>query len=135
MNDLEKARQLLLNKSIKAIDIAKKTGIAPKTLSIYVSHPEKMQVATWIRIHKLAVIFDEKKGEHTLEKPKPTELEKARKLLNNRSVSLKDLSRKLNIGYPTIRSYVSYPSKMLNVAWIRIYKLANYYDENVKEKI
>ncbi len=63
------------------------------------------------------------------------EIAKVQKLLNNRSVSLKDLSNKLDIPYITLRSWVSYPTKMKKAAWSRVHKLAIFYETEVKDKI
>lgn len=132
MNDLEKARQLLLDKSVKLIDVSKETSITPPTLSNYVTHPEKLQKATWINIHKLANVFNRINKISTNEKE--DDIAKVQKLLNNRSVSLKELSNKLDIPYITLRSWVSYPTKMPKAAWSKVHKLAIFYDTEVKDK-
>lgn len=58
-----------------------------------------------------------------------TELEKAQYLINDRNVSLADLSRKTNIPEQTLRNMRQHQDKMKNTGWQRIHILANTYNE------
>lgn len=62
MNDLEKAKALIFNRLIRLKTISEKTGIPYVTIRSYVSYPEKMETAAWIRIHKLADLYDNEKA-------------------------------------------------------------------------
>ncbi|QIA88607.1 type I-E CRISPR-associated protein Cse1/CasA [Lactobacillus johnsonii] len=56
-------------------------------------------------------------------------LDKAKALISNRKVKLKDISKKTGIAYPTIRAYSVNPDKLKNAAWKSITALSNLYDE------
>lgn len=59
MNDLQKAKALILNRQVRLKTVSEKTDIPYATIRSYVSYPEKMETAAWIRIHKLAGLYDE----------------------------------------------------------------------------
>lgn len=60
MNDCEKAKALILDRTFKIPDIAKKSGIPYSTLRGYVAHPEKLETTAWNKVYALAQIYDKK---------------------------------------------------------------------------
>lgn len=64
MNDLEKAKSLILNKKTSLIDLSKDNEIPYSTLRNLRSKPEDLTKASWQRIHKLASIYDKSLLDH-----------------------------------------------------------------------
>lgn len=58
LNDYEKAKKLLKAKIIKQKDIAENTKISYNTIKMYSKTPEKMKVASWEKVYKLAKFYD-----------------------------------------------------------------------------
>ncbi|MTE03595.1 MULTISPECIES: hypothetical protein [Lactobacillus] len=56
--ELHKAQSLILKKEIPFTKLSEKSGIPYRTLRNYVGDPEKMKDAAWIRIHRLAEVFN-----------------------------------------------------------------------------
>ena len=65
MNDLEKAQKLLTAKLMPLNVISKKSRISYNTVRQYAAHSEKLEKASWSRIHKLALIYDDLVSELT----------------------------------------------------------------------
>lgn len=58
MNDLEKAQKLLTSKLMPLNRVAEKSRISYNTVRQYAAHSKKLENASWVRIHKLALIYD-----------------------------------------------------------------------------
>lgn len=58
MNDLEKAQKLLIDRLMPLNVISKKSRISYNMVRQYAAHSEKLENASWGRIHKLALIYD-----------------------------------------------------------------------------
>lgn len=65
MNDLEKAQSLLIDRLMPLNVISKKSRISYNTVRQYAAHSEKLKNASWGRIHKLALIYDDLVSELT----------------------------------------------------------------------
>ena len=65
MRDLEKAKALILNRSIRLKELSKITGIPYQTLKHYSSEPSKLDDARASRVNLLAKIYDKKRS-HSL---------------------------------------------------------------------
>lgn len=59
MNDLEKAQSLLIDKLMPLNRVAEKSKISYLTIRQYSSHPEKLKIASWVKVHTLALIYDD----------------------------------------------------------------------------
>lgn len=59
MNDLEKAQSLLIDKLMPLNRVAEKSKISYFTIRQYSSHPEKLKIASWVKVHTLALIYDD----------------------------------------------------------------------------
>lgn len=60
MRDLEKAKALILNRSIRLKELSKTTGIPYPTLKHYSSNLNKLDDAKASRVNLLAEIYDKK---------------------------------------------------------------------------
>lgn len=59
MNDLEKAQSLLIDKLMPLNRVAEKSKISYFTIRQYSSHPEKLKITSWVKVHTLALIYDD----------------------------------------------------------------------------
>lgn len=58
-----------------------------------------------------------------------TECEKATALLANRHNRIKDISKKTNIPYTTLKDYSADPDKLKTAAWERVHRLSLIYEK------
>lgn len=65
MTDLEKAYSLLIDRLMPLNRVAEKSKISYNMIRQYSSHPEKLKTASWVRIHTLALIYDDLVSELT----------------------------------------------------------------------
>ena len=65
INDLGKAQSLLTDRLMPLNRTAEKSRISYNTIRQYASHPGKLKKASWGRIHKLALIYDDLVSELT----------------------------------------------------------------------
>lgn len=56
------------------------------------------------------------------------EFEKAKAFITDRNHSLPEVSEKVDIALPTLKSYRSDPDKLRTAAWERVHELAELYD-------
>lgn len=69
MDDLEKAQALLANRKYRLKNVSKDVDIPYATIKSYSQYPSKLRTAAWIRVNKLAQVYDRvKKQEKTNEK-------------------------------------------------------------------
>lgn len=57
-NDLEKAQALLANRKYKLKTISEEVDIPYITIKTYSRQPDKLRTAAWIRVNKLARVYD-----------------------------------------------------------------------------
>lgn len=145
-NECNQAYNLINRKYISLKRISELTNIPYSSLRSYVTNSDKLETAAWIRIHKLAVLYQT--VVRNLKNAQPvesllsslnyesekdiTDLKKAQLLIINRVVSLKQAAQDSGIPYPTLRNFVNKPENMKNAAWIRIHRLADVYDQIIK---
>lgn len=59
MNDLEKAQSLLIDRLIPLNRVAEKSKLSYNMIRQYSSNPEKLKKASWVKVHTLALIYDD----------------------------------------------------------------------------
>lgn len=58
MSDLEKAQALLADRTYKLKNISRDADIPYITIRTYSQYPKKLKTAAWIRVHRLARMYD-----------------------------------------------------------------------------
>ncbi|OYR89052.1 hypothetical protein CBF85_07575 [Lactobacillus taiwanensis] len=59
LSQIKKAQLLIINKVVSLKQAAQDSGIPYHTLRNFVNKPENMKNAAWIRIHRLANVYDQ----------------------------------------------------------------------------
>lgn len=59
--ELKKARAFVIDRNNSIKETAIETGISEAAISLYRSHPSRLERATWKNVHSLALQFDKRK--------------------------------------------------------------------------
>lgn len=136
MNDLEKARALILDRNTNLTELAIMCGLKPQTLRVYRMKSERLKKMAWENIHKLAEIYDERQVSKMRKVNKFDRLHVASRLLN--ILNSENVDELLNVSkeelivraFPIEESFDSeimpqYTKKTKEAAMDDIYELAD----------